>query len=261
MIPFYSRFLFYFAFALAGSALFSSCAVYVPTVPSTPLVRKANDVEITAGLRSLSSLEASAAWAPTSRLLLTAEGAMQDSNGSETRNNVTTNYTNTHRQFGLGLGTYRLLGPDSSAYLGAVGGVGFAAASIHDNQLEGYFLIIPLFGPLIHFEANYLRYYGQVYAANQDGVLTYGASARATFVDYTRLKRNGEDIASGNHFFLEPTLFMRFGRGPFQGQATLGVSMPLTASRFNPDHRNLAPATTLIGAAVVFRPHLLRKRD
>jgi hypothetical protein len=46
----------YCAAGLGASLLLGGCAVYVPTVPSAPLLTK-NQVEITAGLRGLNSLE------------------------------------------------------------------------------------------------------------------------------------------------------------------------------------------------------------
>ncbi len=69
-----------FGLPLAGAALLSGCAVYVPTVPSTPLLRSKGETEITAAVRGLSSLEAGAAWSPAPHLLVTGEAALQVSN-------------------------------------------------------------------------------------------------------------------------------------------------------------------------------------
>ena len=245
------------ASATLSLALLSSCAVYVPTIPSTPLVTKKGEVEVAGGIRSLSSVEASAAWSPAPHLMLTAETALQTSNGSETRGGTTTDYRSVHRQASLGLGTYRLLGQDQSVYLAAVGGLGVATANIYDPNLTP----IGLFsGPVVHYEAQYLRYYGQVYVAKQTPGVNYGASLRSTFVDYSRLQRDGATVAPLNRVFLEPTLFVRVGRRALQWQTTLGVSTPLNPSRSNPDHQNLAPASLLVGTGVVFRPALLRHR-
>lgn len=245
------------ALLAAGLALLSSCAVYVPTIPSTPLLSKKGEVEITAGVRSMSSLETSVAWSPAPHLLLTGEAALQTAEGSETRNNAAFKYQSTHRQAALGVGTYRLLGKDQSGYLGVVGGVGYASASIYDPNLSP---IILFSGPLVHYDAKYLRYYGQAYIAHQTAVVNYGASLRGTFVDYSLLQRNGEAVTPLNRFYLEPTLFVRVGRRAVQGQATLGVSQPLHSNRSNPEHFNLAPVTTLVGVGVVFRPAMLRHR-
>ena len=245
---------------LLGAALLSGCAVYVPITPGTPLLRDKGETEVTATIRSFSTLETSAAWAPVPRLLVTAEGALQQSEGSETRNSVTTNYSNLHLQGGLGLGTYRLLGPDQSTYLGVLGGVGVASANVYDSNLDGFFLLIPLFSPLVHYEATYQRYYAQGYVAKQTSSLSYGASVRGTFVHYSTLLRNGTPIAAPTHFFLEPHLFLRFGKGALQGMATLGVSTPGHTDRSNPDNANLAPSSMLFSLGVVLRPHLLFHR-
>ncbi|MDO7846505.1 hypothetical protein Q5H92_09065 [Hymenobacter sp. M29] len=247
---------FFPALCTTGLGLLGSCAVYVPTIPSTPLLNKKGEVEITAGIRSLTSLETSVAWSPAPNLLLTGEAAVQTINGSETRNNATFDYQSTHRQAALGVGTYRLLGQNQAGYLGVVGGVGFASASIYDPKLT---IIIPFSGPLTHYDARYLRYYGQVYIARQTPVVNYGASLRGTFVDYSHLQRNGETVAPLNRFYLEPTVFVRVGRRAVQGQATFGVSQPLHNDRSNPEHLNLAPVTTLVGVGIVVRPHLFRR--
>ncbi|MEJ7660402.1 MAG: hypothetical protein WKG07_12690 [Hymenobacter sp.] len=110
-----------FAYPLAISLLLSSCAVYAPTVPATPLLTRGQG-QLTASLRGINALEAGAAWAPTSHLLLTAEAAFQSSTTTETTNNVTTTYPDYHRQLSLGLGYYRAPTARSAWYLAAVGG-------------------------------------------------------------------------------------------------------------------------------------------
>ncbi len=252
---------FFLGLAGATAALLSSCAVYVPTVPSTPLLTKAGATEVTASIRGLSSLEASAAYSPAANVLLTAEGALQSSSGSRTTGGTTFNYHSVHKQAGVGLGTYRLVGATKTVYLGAIGGFGFAQASVYDPHDDDF-----LFGgnlPVTFYQASYQRYYGQLYAAHLGEVVSYGASARGTFVHYSQLRRNDQAIASPTHFFVEPTLFLRVGRGPIQGQGTLGVSIPTNFDAGSRDQRNLSPVTMLISAGVVFRPQLLghRKQD
>jgi len=247
-------------FFLAGTALLSSCAVYVPTVPSTPLVTEAGQVEITAGIRGFSSLELGGAWSPANHLFVTAETALQQSNGSETSNNTTFKYTNVHKQASVGLGTYRLVGPEQKGYLAATGGFGFAKADVYDPHL-GY-LILPIFGraPITYYEATYQRYYGQLYAAHLGRVVSYGASVRGTFLHYSLLRRNEEAITSPSNFFIEPTLFIRVGSGPLQFQGTAGLSAPTHVDYDAGSRNNLSPVSVLVGAGVVFRPHLLRAR-
>lgn len=247
-------------FSLAGTALLGSCAVYVPTVPSTPLVTEAGQVEVTAGIRSFSSLELGGAWSPANHVMVTAETALQTSDGSETTNGNTFKYTNRHRQASVGLGTYRLVGPEQKVYLAAVGGFGFAKADVYDPHLG--FLILPIFGraPITYYEASYQRYYGQFYAAHLGRIVSYGGSLRGTFVNYNLLRRNDLDISSPSNFFLEPTFFIRVGSGPLQFQGTAGFSAP-THGNYNDENRNnLSPVSMLFGAGIVFRPHLLHAR-
>lgn len=246
---------------MVGAALLAGCAVYVPTVPSTPLVTKGGAVEVTAAVRGLSSLEAGAAWSPAAQVVVTGETALQVSNGSETANGTTYQYTNVHKQACMGLGTYRLVGAAQSVYLGAIGGFGLAQANVYDPHAD--YLIVPLFGkpPTTYFEAIYQRYYGQFYLAQLGEVVSYGASIRGTFVHYSQLQRDGKAIASPTNFFFEPTLFLRAGRGPLQFQSTLGFSIPTHVDSENENRRNLSPMSVLVSAGVVLRPQLLWHRD
>jgi len=245
-------------YPLVALALLSGCAVYVPTVPSTPLVTKAGETEVTVGMRSFTSGELTAAWSPASNVLVTTEGAMLRNEASATRGNETTEYVSLHKQAGVGVGTYRLLGKEKSVYVAAVGGMGFAKANMYDHKLDA----LGLFGlsTPVHYESNYTRYYGQVYAASLGRTVSYGASLRTTLVHYNSLKRDGQSTSTPNRLFLEPTAFIRFGRGPIQGQGMLGLSLPTTSGAHPDETRNLAPATLLLGAGIVIRPQLFKHR-
>ena len=249
-------------FTFAASLLLGGCAVYVPTVPSTPLLTK-SQVEITAGLRGVNSLELDAAWAPTSHLLLAGESAFQGGTNETTTNNVTTTYRDAHRQVSLGLGYYRAPSERSAWYLAAVGGVGFASVDLHsvDFAIPSPYVPIPLPYVSGHYQARYFRYYGQVYAARPLGPgVTGGASVRGTFVDYNQLDFDGYAIAPTNRFFIEPTVFIRVGHGVVQGQGTLGLSLPTSRNAGNPSSRRTAPVSGLVSVGVVFRPDLLNWR-
>lgn len=246
--------------ALAGAALLGGCAVYVPATPSTPLLRSQGEVEVTASIRPQGGLETSAAWVPAEHVLLTVEGGVQQSDGSETRNGVTTDFQNLHKQVGFGVGTYRLLGADKSGYLGAVGGFGLASASMYDSHYDPFDFLFGSADQPAHYQATYQRYYGQLYIAKTTPLLSYGASLRTTFVHYSELTRNNVAISSPTNFYIEPTLFMRIGRGAWQGQATVGFSQPNTMDRDSPDRRNVSPASMITSVGVVLRPHLLGHR-
>lgn len=245
--------------SLASAVLLGSCAVYVPATPNTPLLRSQGEVEITASFRPQGSLETSAAWVPAEHILLTAEGGWQQSDGSETRNGVTTNFQSIHKQAGIGIGTYRLLGADKSVYLGAVGGFGLASASIYDSHFDPFDFLFGGFEQLAHYQATYQRYHGQLYVAKTTPLVSYGASLRTTFVHYSELTRNNVPITTPTNFYFEPTMFVRIGRGAFQGQTTLGFSQPTAPNRASPDRRNVSPVGTIMSFGVVFRPHLLKR--
>ena len=247
---------------LAAGLLLGGCAVYVPTVPSTPLLTK-GQVEITAGLRGVNSLELDAAWAPTNHLLLAGESAFQGSTTETTTNNVTSTYHDAHRQVSLGVGYYQAPTERSAWYLAALGGVGFASVDLHSVDFEIASVYLPLPLPYIsgHYQARYFRYYGQVYAARPLGPRVMGgASLRGTLVDYNQLDFDGQAVASTNRFFIEPTLFLRIGHGVVQGQGTLGMSLPTSGDITNPINKRTAPVSGLISVGVIFRPDLLKRR-
>jgi len=246
---------------ITGLAL-GSCAVYVPTVPGTPLLEK-GQVELTAGLRGINSFETGAAWAPTGHLLVSAESGFQGSTTETTTNSVTTNYQDWHRQAGLGLGCYRAPSERSAWYLAAVGGAGVASVSLHsiDFAIPSIYLPIPLPYVSGHYEAQYWRYYGQLYAARPiSPAVRAGASVRGTFVDYSRLTFDSQPLAPANRFFLEPTLFVRVGHGVVQGQGTLGLSLPTRREADESLNKRTAPVSALVSVGVVFRPDLVKWR-
>lgn len=151
--------LFYATGFLAASlALLGGCAVYVPTVPSTPLV-EAGQVEVTAGLRGLNSLEAGAAWSPGPHLLLSTEAAWQPNSQSTTVNNVTTKYNDSHRQVGFGMGAYRAPTARLPLYLAAGGGIGFASMDLHSVDFSIVSAYVPIPVPIqgAYYQASYRR--------------------------------------------------------------------------------------------------------
>ncbi|GAB3637683.1 hypothetical protein GCM10027422_32730 [Hymenobacter arcticus] len=252
--------LFYASYFLAASlALLGGCAVYVPTIPSTPLV-EAGQVEITAGLRGLNSLEAGAAWSPVPHLLLSTEAAWQPNSRSTTVNNVTTTYNDSHRQVGFGVGAYRAPTARLPLYLAAVGGLGFASMDLHSVDV-GVLYILPVPVQGAYYQASYRRYYGQLYAAYKTEGISGGVSVRGTWVDYTRLLADGLPIAPAARFFLEPTLFLRTQPNVVQVQGTLGISAPTGRQSTELQAPRTAPVSLLIGVGIVFRPDMLGHRE
>ena len=240
-------------------ALLAGCAVYVPTTPSTPLL-KPREVEGYANVRGFfSSLEGGAAWSPRPHLLLSAEAAYQGGDGSETTNGTTFTYTDYHRQGSLGIGYCRPAASATGWYLAALGGVGVASVNLHAFDVGILSPFVPLPVPYYQglYEARYRRYYLQAYAARPiSPQLTGGVSLRGTLVDYTQLTFEGQALEPAARFFWEPTLFLRLGHRAVQGQATLGMSLPGRAGT-NSLTRRTAPVSGLVSVGVVLRPDLL----
>ena len=239
------------------------CALYAPTVPSTPLLSK-GQVQVTAGFRNLTALEGGAAWAPTNHLLLSAEGAYQGSETTTTTNNQTTSSRDYHRRLSLGAGYYRAPTATSRWYLAALGGVGWARTDLHaiDFTIASPWLPLPLPYLSGYYEASYRRYYAQVYVAQPAGELLHtGFSLRSTWADYTTLTLDGQSFKPTSRLFIEPTFFLKVGNGPLQGQATLGLSMPWSRDNNNPLSKRTSPVSSLVGVSLIFRPDLLRARE
>ena len=162
---------------------------------------------------------------------------------------------------GLGIGYYHASTGKSRLYLAALGGISFASVNLHDIDFAAPSISLPLPVPYVagFYEARYRRYYGQLYGGLPVSErFTSGFSVRATWVDYTQLLVDGQSFAPASRCFIEPTFFMRFGRGALQGQATLGFSFPVSQDYANPTNSKTAPVSGLFGIGAVFRPHLLR---
>ncbi len=241
------------AVGLPALGSLGGCAVYVPTVPSTPLVQK-NQVELTAGLRGLTSLEATVAWAPTDHIFFNAEGAYLGYKATGTTNNVTTEYYDHHQQGNVGMGAYTLTKGPQPLYLAAVAGFGLADVDLHPAEL---------FGPNTRYESSYRRYYGQAYLASQNPNFDWGLSVRATWVNYEGLLRDGVPLAVPNQWFVEPHFFVRAGHGPVQGYATLGLSFATRPDLALPSVSRgvFSPTSGLLGLGIVFRPQFLKQAD
>lgn len=233
---------------IAGLGGLNGCAIYSPTVPSTPLVQK-GQMEVVASMRTFLSLDASVAYSPVNHLLISSEGAVRNTGGNEVVSGVKTRFTDVHRQVSLGLGAYHEFGPARALYAAAVGGIGVADANVHNGLL----------GNLSEYKANYTRYYGQVYIAQRGNFVTGGGSLRATWLHYNTLLLDNAPVGPASRFYVEPNLFIRAGKGALQTQLTLGISIPARGSS-NYDAKFLAARSSLISLGVVFRPALLKKR-
>ena len=254
---------------MAGAALLSSCvAVYVPTTPSTPILEK-NQVEITAGLRSVRYGEMNAAWSPVNHLLVTGEIAADIATSTSYSTNgqgVTTMYKDYHRQGGVGVGYYISPGAARKMYMAAVAGTGWGNSSFYaseDFKTASVFFPFPVPTRNGVYEARYQRYYGQVYfatPATKPGP-QLGLSLRAVWLNYTTLTYDNQPIVPSNRAFLEPSFFARFGKGPLRFYISGGFSLPLSSDRANPADGRTASTSYLFGGGLILRPDLLRHRD
>lgn len=234
--------------AITCSVLLSGCSVYTPTIPSTPVVQK-GEVEAYAGIRGLmSSAEVGAAWSPVNHVLLTTEGAVRLVKANDPS-------PNQNRQLNLGAGVYQRFNGTVPLYAALVGGVGRAASDIRSSEDSS-----PNFA---RYQATYSRYYAQGYLAvfgEEAGWLNGGVSCRATWVEYDKFRRNNEPVTPATTFYLEPTVFVRFGRGALQSQLSIGSSLPNARLNKTPADKYLDARNTLIGYGLVFRPGQLSNR-
>ncbi|WP_426061056.1 hypothetical protein [Hymenobacter sp. B1770] len=226
----------------------SGCAVYSPTVPSTPLVQK-GQVELAASMRTLLSLDGSVAYSPINCFLISGEGAIRQTGGNKVVNGMKTGFTDTHRQVSSGVGAYQEFGANRSLYAAAVGGVGVAAANVHYGLL----------GSLSEYTANYTRYYGQLYMAQRGQLISGGASLRATWLSFNSLLFDHTPIAPVARLYFEPSFFLRAGKGALQTQLTVGISVPARTGS-NYDAKYLSARSSLVSLGLVFQPALLKKR-
>ncbi|RPD47057.1 hypothetical protein DNI29_12945 [Hymenobacter sediminis] len=235
--------------ALICSVLLGGCSVYTPTIPSTPLVQK-GEVEAYAGVRGLmSSAEVGAAWSPVNHVMLTTEAAVRLVNADDSS-------PSQNRQLNLGAGVYQRFNGTVPMHVALVGGVGHATSDVRNGNISS-----PGFA---RYQATYSRYYAQGYVAffgEEAGWLNGGVSCRATWVDYDKLRRNDQPVTPATTFYLEPTVFMRFGQGALQSQLSIGSSLPNARLNGDPADKYLDARNTLIGYGLIFRPGQLPRRS
>ena len=256
-------------------ALLSSCAtVYSPNTPLTPIVEK-GQLEVTAGGEMHGNAEVGAAWSPLPHLLLTGEMSymIPTSEGSSTTQGVTISAIDQQRQGSVGIGFYQGPTATSATYWALIGGTGWGSRSFiaFDDYKASAYIPIPLPHQAGVFDAHYRRNYAQAYFAHPlwaKGMLG-GLSLRSVYIDYTELTYNDHPIIGSNNFFVEPSFFLRYGKGCLRYYATGGLSVPLGSETNNPANRwttaeapsqRIASLSCIWGAGIIFRPDVLWHR-
>jgi hypothetical protein len=158
---------------LPWSALLASgCTVYVPMQPVMPLVSRRGELEAGASGQLTGRLEATAAYAPLRRVVLTAALTAAPRLGRE--------YFLVTRQAELGAGTYQPLGDDW--LLSATGGYG--QAYCHRGYVD-----LGVFGPgnYSDYTARYHKYFGQIGLARVGATQSIGFTYRLVKVHFSYL--------------------------------------------------------------------------
>ncbi|MCC2547672.1 hypothetical protein LJY25_14550 [Hymenobacter sp. BT175] len=233
--------------------LISGCAVYAPTLPSTPIVRK-GEVEAAASWHLLQTVDGHAAWSPTDHVLVLAEGSWRPDNADTT-------YFRT-KQAGVGAGLYQSFG-NNHWYLAGTGGLSLS------HSVRGYldvndFFVWPFGVKLVEYEAWYWKYYGQGYLAYHHTVrngpsYALGSVLRYSTVDFSSLTRNGSPLVQAPASYWEPSLFCRLGFRGVQVQTSVGLSISESLVG-DADSYYLPQSSFVLGVGVVLHPLQWLKR-
>ncbi|UOQ79271.1 hypothetical protein [Hymenobacter sp. 5414T-23] len=201
----------------------------MPLQPSAPLVRHKGEAEVVASTYINGRLEASASYSPVKQLVVRAAGGLRGGGGDSAyfRN----------RQMELGVGTYRYL--NDEWLIGGLAGVGFGQSS--RRFYRGF--ESPGVGSdgIYEYAARYHKLYADLYAANDDGRVTYGGAFRLSQVRFASLTEKGQPIPLRYMTRVEPMFFMRIsGRNTFRW-----LQLQLASSvSFSPDEEKHTSPTS-----------------
>ena len=219
--------------------LATGCRVYMPTLPYTPLVQQRGQAEVGASVHLLQQAAVYGAYSPVNHLVITASGAKNIPLASGDNSNRST-------QGDVGFGYYRLFGATNHWFVGALGGVGWAATASS--------FLVSGSSPK-EYRAHYSRLHGQLYLARVGQVVSVGATARFTTLRFSTLTFNEAPVTEPvADRYGDWAAFIRVGRGAIQGQAQVGASTPLDG--FFKGDSDLSSTATLVGVSLIFRPHL-----
>ena len=253
------------ALVIAIGTMLSGCAtVYAPSVPHTPVLER-GQVELSAGMGRMSGVEAKAAWSPLPHLLLTGElSAIPNDAESSSTNTQGATTSDNQQQASIGMGYYHAPTAASPIYQAVIGGMGWGQRSF--SSFEGFvsspYIPIPLPTSSALYETRYRRYYGQWYLAyplSKKGLLG-GLSFRSVWLDYSRLTYGGYPIQGNSSVFLEPSFFLRCGKGWLRYYAAGGVSLPVGSISTDQMGKQLGAVSYMLGGGIIFRPDLFLHR-
>jgi hypothetical protein len=161
-----------FPASMLALLLATSCTVYAPMQPLMPLVSQRGQLEVGANSQFTGRLEATAAYSPLRRVVLTGALTVAPKLGQE--------YFLVTRQYEIGAGLYQTVG--QNWLLSAIGGYG--QAYCHRGYVDAGF-----FGPGTYseYEAGYTKWFGQVGFAHTESIATQGITYRLVKVDFNYL--------------------------------------------------------------------------
>ncbi|MCC3158083.1 hypothetical protein LJ737_12610 [Hymenobacter sp. 15J16-1T3B] len=255
------RFLFPFGCALGLLAsLLSSCSVYAPMQPTVSTIRHKGETEISASIQPNGRVEAGVVHSPIANVLVSGAATFRPKTNDSSSLNT--------RQWELGLGTYRAVGPHW-LFTGLTGG-GFATThkSIMTKELEVFPLGVR--NERYQYDARYGKLFGQLNASYAFRGGEVGAAYRLTYLHFRDLtwQYNGyaTPIPVKTMLRHEPQLFCRVNldrQQPTRWQLQAAVGMSLGRATAAPEYLNeptwqettrlrLPAPTASLG--VVFRP-------
>lgn len=156
----------------ASLLLATSCTVYAPMQPVMPLVSQRGQAEAGASLQATGRLEATAAYSPVARVVVTGALTAAPRLGKE--------HFLVTRQYEVGAGLYQPLG--QHWLLSALGGYG--QAYCHRGYVD-----LAFFGPGTYneYEASYAKYFGQLGVAYVGQTVNVGLTYRLVKVNFNYL--------------------------------------------------------------------------
>lgn len=254
-----SRFLFPTTSALALlTALLTGCSVYAPMQPTVSTIRHKGETELSATIQPNARVEVGMVHSPIANVLVSGAATFRPKTNDSSSLNT--------RQWELGLGTYRAVGPHW-LFTGLVGG-GHATTHKSVMSKELYFFPLGVRNELYQYDARYGKLFGQLNASYAFRGGEVGLNYRLNYLRFSELnwQYNGYTMPIPVKTMLrhEPQLFCRVDLDrsqPARWQAQVAVGMSLAQNKkaevenwqMTEAHRTRLPMPTA-SLGLVFRP-------